>query len=116
MSTLENVPLPSDELTVVCPLCFKGPMHSVQLSGGLVAVEPCGCSIFASVQTIYLTETGVFVWSPDPVTVSKPKRGHWGGGCPVQEWDGPYNFTCGLGGNRGTCAYHGEFATEPGHG
>jgi hypothetical protein len=30
-------------------------------------------------------------------------------GCPVVEWDGPYEMRCGLGASIGRCAYHGPY-------
>ncbi len=48
--------------------------------------------------------------------MSKPKRldsTQWGKGCPATRWDGPYSYRCGQGGDRGTCATHGQFAIPP---
>lgn len=45
--------------------------------------------------------------------VDAPATALWGKGCPVTVWDGPYSMRCGLGGDRGTCGTHGEFAKEP---
>lgn len=35
-----------------------------------------------------------------------------GAGCPVKLWDGPYKYRCGLGEERGVCAYHGRFRDD----
>lgn len=37
----------------------------------------------------------------------------WGKGCPETVWDGPYSMRCSLGGDAGTCARHGQFASPP---
>lgn len=60
---LEEMPL-DGEVTSVCPLCSV-PLKSVQELGGMVACEPCGCTIFASIATTYITRSGVFVWRAD---------------------------------------------------
>lgn len=30
-------------------------------------------------------------------------------GCPVEVWDGPYQYRCALGAGVNRCAYHGPF-------
>jgi hypothetical protein len=60
---LERVPL-DGEVTSVCPLCSV-PLKSVQELGGMVGCEPCGCTIYSSVVTTYITCTGVYTMRKD---------------------------------------------------
>jgi hypothetical protein len=52
---------------------------------------------------------------PEPAEADEdPETALWGKGCPVQVWpDGMGPIRCGAGGDRGTCATHGEFAKKP---